>query len=100
MSDLRLSIQKEVGKIFSDKTIVVNGKGDLSVDGTLVAGLDGARGVLMCAEGVGYDVKDRGAFKTKEMYVKKSLKQGELGNAMKAAIQLRRTIDADIIAGR
>ncbi len=100
MSDLSLAVLKEVGRRFTQKTVVVNGRGDLSVDGVRISGIDGNRAIDLCIEGVIADVDEFGVAKTKRLYGEKAKTPGGLGNALKASVNLSRMLDADEVAGR
>ena len=100
MSDLSLAVLKEAGRRFTQKTVVVNSRGDLSVDGVQISGLDGNRAIDLCIQGVGADVDEFGVAKTKKLYREKARTPGGLGKALQASVNLSRMLDADEVAGR
>ena len=100
MSDLSLAVQKEVGRRFTQKAVVVNDRGDLSVDGVRISGIDGNRAIDLCIQGVNADVDEFGVAKTKELYRKASRTSGRLGKMLQASVNLSRMLDVDEIAGR
>ena len=100
MSDLSLAVIKEVGRRFTQKAVVVNSRGDLSVDGVRISGLDGNRAIDLCIEGVSMDVDEFGVAETKRLYREKARTPGDLGYILQASVNLSRELDADRIAGR
>lgn len=100
MSDLSLAVQKEALRQLSSKAVIINGKGDLSVDGTPLLGLDGKRSLKLFMEGVEQDVAECGHAGAGEIYRKKARTPGSLGKVLRASVNLSRTLDADEIVSR
>ena len=98
MSEARLAVQMGVLKRLASKSLVINGKGDLSVDRTLISGLDGIRSLKLFMEGVKQDVAERGPVGAEKLYRKKSRIPGSLGKALKSSVNLSRMLDAEEIA--
>lgn len=100
MSELSLAIQKEVREKIASRAVVINGRGDVSVDGVLLLGLDGKRTLKLFGEGVTQDIAEYGPAETAKLYGKKARTSGGLGHALQASVKLSRMLDVDMIAGR
>lgn len=92
-------LQKEVLSTIYSKTIIVNSRGSISVDGTKLDG-NGIRNLNFFLEGVRMDIKEFGPATTTQLYREINKIPGRLGQAMNSSINLRRQLDADIIAGK
>jgi len=98
MSELSLSIQKEVYRIIRSKAFTVNGRGDVQVDGVRLSNdIDGRRALTLFYEGVDYDVLKHGEIKARELYYKKSRNPGGIGSGLESAIRLSRMFDSEDI---
>lgn len=100
MSDLSLAQEKEIGRVFGSRALVVDGKGSLSVDGVVLLGLDGERTFQVAGEGVEQDALELGPAGAVKLYKRLAKTPGRLGKALKASQNLTRMIDADEVAGR
>lgn len=98
MSEISLAKQKEILDIAFSKAVVVNKKGDLSIDGTPLLGIDGERTFKMFIEGINKDLSENGPVKAKEIYLKRSRIPGSLGKVLKSAGNLVRTLDSEDIS--
>ncbi len=97
MSELSIAVQKEVlGKI-ALRSLVVDAKGTLNVDGVFIQGIDGERGLQTFFEGVGQDVKELGQAGAERLYRKLSWTRGRLGKALQTSINLTRELDAETV---
>ena len=99
MSELSLARQ-EIAKRLALKAVVVNGNGDVSIDGTVVRGIDGRKGLEVFFEGVDADVKEVGQGKAEKMYRGFSKRPGRLGKSLQTALNLSRLLDSETVVGR
>lgn len=100
MIELDSAVRNQVAKILRLKAVVINEKGDVSVDGVQLLGLDGKRTFELFNEGVIYDIAECGFAKTTELLRRKARTPGSLGNALQASARLSRMLDVDTITGR
>lgn len=98
MSEITLAVREEVMRKLADKALVIDGRGTLSVDGTIVDGLDGTRGLEAFFEGVGEDVKELGWAGTEGLYRGLSRETGRLGKAVQTSLKIARELDAETVS--
>ena len=84
----------------NQKTCIVNPRGDLSIDGLHIGGIDGERALYYFAGGVKQDIVERGLAGTMKLYREKARTPGGLGHALQASLNISRICDADEIAGK
>jgi hypothetical protein len=101
MSEITLAVQKEIGRLYNKKAVIVNGRGDLCVDGTILTnGPDGSRSFSVAQEGIERDVLELGSAGAVDLYRRMAKVPGRLGKTLQTAINLSRMLDADTVAGR
>lgn len=105
MSDLSLArlreTQREVARVVTSKTVVIDPSGGLSVDGIHLQGLDGQRALqFFFGEGIALDIKRNGQVETEALYRARGRETGGLRKVFRAAKILSQLADAEEVIGR
>jgi hypothetical protein len=97
-----MSKETEIKKIIinslESKTIVVNPKGDLSIDGTISTYTQYKRAIRVFEDFLDQDINDLGPENVLKMYRKKAESTGQFGNLFKISIRFSNLIDSEDIA--
>jgi len=97
-----MSKETEIKKIIinslESKTIVVNPKGDLSIDGTITSDTECKRAIRVFEDFLNQDIDNFGPETVLKMYQKKAESTGQLGNLLKISIRFSNLIDSEDIA--